>query len=122
GTSATIAFVTAVATDRDDAVALARRLSDLAEVARTVEQAVIHNEDTLCALGIAPEDAARFQRLAAHILFTGPALRSRESVAGNRLGQPGLWPYAISGDLPIVLARFSSPGQSNLARALIRAH
>src|SRR4030095_6414327 len=33
-----------------------------------------------------------------------------------------LWPYAISGDLPIVLGRFSSPGQSNLARELIRAH
>ena len=39
---------------------------------------------------------------------------------GNRLGQPGLWPYAISGDLPIVLARFSSPKQSNLAGELIR--
>ena len=41
---------------------------------------------------------------------------------GNRLGQSGLWPHAISGDLPIVLGRFSSRGQSNLARDLIRAH
>ena len=63
-----------------------------------------------------------FQRLAAHVLFTGPAFRSRESVTGNRLGQSGLWPHAISGDLPIVLARLSHPGHSNLASELIRAH
>ena len=103
-------------------MALARRFSDLAEVARTFEQSRIHSQATLVALGISPEDAALFHRLAAHVLFTGPALRSRESVIGNRLGQSGLWPHAISGDLPIVLARFSSPGQSNLASELIRAH
>ena len=121
-TSAVLAFGTALAADRNEAVALARRFSDLAEVERTFQQSRTHSQATLVALGISPEDAALFHRLAAHVLFTGPALRSRESVIGNRLGQSGLWPYAISGDLPIVLARFSSPGQSNLASELIRAH
>ena len=121
-TSAVLAFGTALAADRNEAVALARRFSDLAEVERTFLQSRTHSQATLVALGISPDDAALFHRLAAHVLFTGPALRSRESVSGNRLGQSGLWPYAISGDLPIVLARFSSPGQSNLASELIRAH
>ena len=121
-TSAVLAFGTALAADRNEAVALARRFSDLAEVERTFQQSRTHSQATLVALGISPDDAALFHRLAAHVLFTGPALRSRESVSGNRLGQSGLWPYAISGDLPIVLARFSSPGQSNLASELIRAH
>src|SRR5688572_20058403 len=122
GTSAVLVFGTAMAADRNEAVALAQRFSDLAEVARTFEQSTLQSDATLVALGISPEDAALFHRLAAHVLFTGPALRSRESVIGNRLGQSGLWPYAISGDLPIVLGRFSSPGQSNLASELIRAH
>ncbi|HEX3204952.1 MAG TPA: hypothetical protein VHQ68_01805, partial [Propionibacteriaceae bacterium] len=122
GTSAVLAFGTARAADRNEAVALAQRFSDLAEVARTFEQSTLQSDATLVALGISPEDAGLFHRLAAHVLFTGPALRSRESVIGNRLGQSGLWPHAISGDLPIVLGRFSSPGQSNLARELIRAH
>jgi cyclic beta-1,2-glucan synthetase len=39
GASAVLAFGTAVATGRDDAVALALRFSNLAEVARTFEQA-----------------------------------------------------------------------------------
>ena len=122
GASAVLAFGTAAATDRDEAVALALRFSDLAEVARTFEQARIHDQATLAALGITPEDAALFQRLAAHVLFTGPALRSRESVTGNRLGQSGLWPHAISGDLPIVLARLAGPNELDLAGELLRAH
>ena len=120
--SAVLVFGTALAADRNEAVALARRFSDLAEVERTFQQSRTHSQTALAALGISPDDAALFHRLAAHVLFGGPALRSRESVSGNRLGQPGLWPYAISGDLPIVLARFSSPGQSNLASELMRAH
>jgi cellobiose phosphorylase len=120
--SAVLAFGTAIAADRNEAVALARRFNDLAEVARTFEQSGIHSQAALVALGISPEDAAVFHRLAAHVLFSGPVLRSRESVIANRLGQSGLWPYAISGDLPIVLARFSSPTQSNLVNDLLRAH
>ena len=122
GTSAVLAFGTAIAADRNEAVALALRFSDLTEVERTFQQSRTHSQATLVALGISPEDAALFQRLAAHVLFSGPALRSRESVIGNRLGQSGLWPHAISGDLPIVLARLSNPGHSKLASELIRAH
>ena len=122
GASTVLAFITASAVDRDDAVALAHRYSDLAEVASAFEEARIHDLVTLAALGINREDAARFHRLAAHVLFTAPFLRSQESVVGNRLGQSGLWPHAISGDLPIVLARLAGPDEIGLAGALLRAH
>ena len=122
GTSTVLALNTAAATDRDEAVILAGRLSDLAEVARMFDQARIHNRITLAALAITAEDAARFQSLASHVVFTGPALRSRESVTENKLGQPALWPHAISGDLPIVLARLASPTELELAGELLRAH
>ena len=122
GTSAVLAFGTAAVTDRDEGVVLARRFEDLAEVARTFEQARIQDQTALAALGITREDVARFQRLAAHVLFTGPTLRSRASVTGNHLGQPGLWPHAISGDLPIVLARLAGIDDLALAGELLRAH
>ena len=95
--SAVLASGTAIAADRNEAVALALRFSDLAEIDRTFKQARTYSQTTLAALGISPEDTALFHRLAAPVLFSGPALRSRESVVGNRLGQSGLWPYAISG-------------------------
>src|SRR5262249_37508765 len=40
----------------------------------------------------------------------------------NRLGQPGLWPHAISGDLPIVLVRIGAESELELAREVVQAH
>ncbi len=40
----------------------------------------------------------------------------------NRRGQSGLWAYAISGDLPIVLLRVADRANIELVRQLIQAH
>ena len=40
----------------------------------------------------------------------------------NRRGQSGLWGYAISGDLPIVLLQISDAGSIELVRQLVQAH
>ena len=40
------------------------------------------------------------------LLEVEPSLRApAETLAANELGQPGLWPHSISGDLPILLVR-----------------
>src|SRR5262249_48882667 len=56
------------------------------------------------------------------VIFTSPLLRSRASVVGNRLGQPGLWPHAISGDVPIVLLRIGAESGLELARQILTSH
>src|SRR5262249_20342779 len=69
------------------------------------------------------EDAHLYQRLASHIIFAGSALRAEPSVLlRNRLGQPGLWRFGISGDRPIVLVRIADGGEMTLARQLVAAH
>ena len=75
-------------------------------------------------MSLTPGDVALFDRLAAAVVFTSPGLRQPEAVAANRLGQPGLWPHAISGDLPIVLVRVAAAGDESLVRQLVqwRAH
>src|SRR6185369_17130301 len=108
GESTVLAFTTAIPRDRDEALALASRFGGLAAINCVFDEAVSSVEAQLAELNVTPDDAEAFQRLAAHLLFTNPSLRSGESVAGNKLGQPGLWPHAISGDLPIVLLRISS--------------
>jgi cellobiose phosphorylase len=40
----------------------------------------------------------------------------------NRRGQSGLWGYAISGDLPIVLLQIGDPAHIDLVRQLVQAH
>ena len=41
-------------------------------------------------------------------------------MAANRLGQPGLWPHGISGDLPIVLVQVKAAEDELLIRQLIQ--
>ena len=43
-------------------------------------------------------------------------------IASNRRGQSGLWGYAISGDLPIVLLRIGDAANIELVRQLVQAH
>src|SRR5678815_3931883 len=40
----------------------------------------------------------------------------------NRRGQSALWGYAISGDLPIVLAQIADAANLELVRQLVQAH
>lgn len=40
----------------------------------------------------------------------------------NRRGQSGLWGYAISGDLPIVLLQIADAANIDLVHQLVQAH
>ena len=55
---------------------------------------------------------------------SSPARRCVEpdAVAANRLGQPGLWPHAISGDRPIVLVRVAAADDGSLVRQVVQWH
>ncbi|HVK14745.1 MAG TPA: glycosyl transferase family 36, partial [Gemmataceae bacterium] len=120
GAAARVAFVTGAAETREAATAIARGFRDLGAIDRAFEQARGSNE--LKESGLTPEDVALFNRLAGTVVFTGPALREPDAVAANRLGQSGLWPHAISGDRPIVLARVSSVADASLIGQLVRWH
>jgi cyclic beta-1,2-glucan synthetase len=50
------------------------------------------------------------------------AARRSGIAAANRRGQSGLWGYAISGDLPIVLLQIGDPANIELVRQLVQAH
>jgi cellobiose phosphorylase len=122
GASTALAFTTASPRDRDQALELASRFRDLRAVDRVFGESVANVRARLAELDITPSDATLFHRLAAHVIFTSPLLRSRASVVGNHLGQPGLWPHAISGDLPIVLLRIGAESGLELARQVLQSH
>ena len=57
------------------------------------------------------------------IVYSDPTLRAPAHVLlRNRKGASGLWPYGISGDLPIVLLRIDHPDDQDIVRQLLRAH
>jgi cellobiose phosphorylase len=120
GATASVAFVTGAAETREAALALAEHFRGPAVAERVDGRARVGDE--LQELGLTPDDVALFNRLAGAVVFTGPALRVPDAVAANRQGQPGLWPHAISGDRPIVLARVVTAGDESLVRQLVQWH
>ena len=78
---------------------------------------------TLRQINVTEADAQLYGRLASSIIYANASLRAEASViAKNRRGQSGLWGYAISGDLPIVLVQLKDPANIELVRQLVQAH
>jgi cyclic beta-1,2-glucan synthetase len=122
GGSATISLATAVASTRAEGLALADQYRQASAASRVFELAWAHSQIEHRHSDRFGEAAHLFQRLAAHVLFAGSALRAdRQILASNTLGQEGLWTFGISGDRPIVVARFGATDEIHLARELLAA-
>jgi cyclic beta-1,2-glucan glucanotransferase len=118
-----ITFATLAASTREQALALADKYRETEAFERVATLAWTQAQIQLRHLGIGPDEARLYQRLANRLFFPDPALRpSPDLLALNRKGQDGLWAYGISGDLPIVFASFDEAGDRNLARDLLKAH
>ena len=50
------------------------------------------------------------------------ARASAEMIAANRMGQPGLWRFGISGDYPILLVEIEDSRQIDLIREVLQIH
>jgi cyclic beta-1,2-glucan synthetase len=115
-------FALGVAADREQAEALARRYHDPRTTARALALAFTHAQHSLTPLDISSADAILFDRLASRALGLDRSLRADPGVlASNRLGQSGLWPYGISGDLPIVVVRLLTGESAHLVRQVLQA-
>jgi cyclic beta-1,2-glucan glucanotransferase len=121
--SVTLGLTTALATSREEALALADQYHDFRGVQRAFELAWAYHQVQLRHLHLSPAKAHFYQRIAAAILYPDPARHgAHEIIRTNRLGQSGLWRHAISGDLPIVLIHVTQPEHVAQVRELLSAH
>jgi cyclic beta-1,2-glucan synthetase len=118
-----LAFLTAAARSAESSRALIDRYSSLGAIQAALEQARVLAEVELNELDISNPQLRDFQTLLSLLVFPSHALRaSPERLAANQKGQPGLWPFAISGDYPILLAEIGDEQELPLARELLQAH
>lgn len=90
---------------------------------RVFDLAWTHSQIVLHQINASEAEAQLYTRLAGSVLFLNPAMRAEGSVlAKNTKGQPGLWPYSISGDLPIVFVRIEDHTNIEFIKQLIQAH
>ena len=118
-----ISMILAAAATREEVLSLLGKYTDPPAIDRAMELVWASAQLELRLLRIQPDEARRFQQLASHLLFPNPLLRSpSDRLMKNRKGQSGLWPYAISGDLPIALVAIGEERDMSLVRQMLQAH
>ncbi len=123
GRTVRIAFWTVVASSRSDVLDLIDKHEDTTAFDRAATLAWTQAQVQLSHLGVDPDKASLFQRLAGHVLYADPSLRpSSDAIRRGGGGSTALWAQGISGDLPIVLVRIDDIEDVAIVRQLLRAH
>ena len=123
GQSANVDLVYGIGESRVTALKLVEKYQDRRLADRVFELAWTHAQVVLSQINASEADAQLYGRLASLVIYAHAVLRADASVLmKNRRGQSGLWGYAISGDLPIVLLRIADLANIELVRQLIQAH
>ena len=119
----TVDQVTGIGDSRATCLHLAEKYRDRHLADRAFEMALTQGQVALRQINLSEADAQLYGRLVSSIVYASAILRIDAGViAQNRRGQSGLWGYAISGDLPIVLVQLKDPANIELVRQLVQAH
>src|SRR5437588_6134923 len=123
GATATIDMVSGVGETRNAVVQLIDKYQDRGLADRVFELTWTHSQVVLRQLNATEADSQLYGRLASSVIYANASLRAAANVlVMNRRGQSGLWGYAVSGDLPIVLLQIADGANIELVRQLVQAH
>jgi cyclic beta-1,2-glucan synthetase len=119
----TFDLVTGAADTREAAEALVEKYQDSPMMDRVLELAWTHAQVILRQINATEADAQLYAHIAGHILYPNASLRTDPAtIVKNHRGQSGLWSYAISGDIPIVLVQITALASIDLVRRMVQAH
>jgi len=123
GATATMDLISGAAESRETLLHLVDKYQDPRLADRVFELTWTHSQVVLRQLNVTEADSQLYGRLASSVIYANASLRAASSVlVKNRRGQSGLWGYAISGDLPIVLLQIADATNIELVRQLVQAH
>ncbi len=118
-----LAYLTLAADSRDALLNLARRYQAWAQIERAFHQADLASQAWLGRGNIDTHALKNVLEVLSGLIYPNNAYGAApEVIASNRLGQPGLWRFGISGDYPILLVEIDDPRQLELVREALEAH
>jgi cyclic beta-1,2-glucan synthetase len=123
GVTVMIDMVSGAGETREAVLQLVDKYQDPRLADRVFELTWTHSQVVLRQLNASEADSQLYGRLASSVIYANASLRAAANVlVRNRRGQSGLWGYAISGDLPIVLLQIADATHIELVRQLVQAH
>lgn len=121
--SATIDMVFGIGETKDTALSLVEKYQDRRIADRVFDLAWTQSQVLLRQINATEANAQLYCHIASSVIYNNASLRADSNViTENHRGQSGLWGYAISGDLPIVLLRIADQANIELVRQLVQAH
>ncbi len=123
GGIARVTFWTMVADNPDRLLDLVDRHRDPSAFGRAVTLSWTQAQVQLRHLGMTRAEAADFQRLGGMLIRADARLRATDAtIRAGAAPQSALWPYGISGDLPILLFRIEDAEDAPRLREVLAAH
>jgi cellobiose phosphorylase len=123
GQTCIVDLVTGVGDSREACIALLRQYRDQQAIDRILPAASARARAILTTLHATEAEAQLYADLASSVIYANPSMRADKCILEQNVqGQPALWGYGISGDLPIVLLQISRGANIKLARQLVNAH
>ena len=121
--SVNLAFLTIAEESCEAITTLARRYRSWPLIERTFHQANIAAQTWLGKQEITTQVFKDSLQILSALIYSFKSVRAApETIAANRLGQPGLWRFGISGDYPILLVSLDNPKQVDLVREALQVH
>lgn len=121
--SCSIDMVYGAADRKEDCKYLIQKYRDRSLRNRAFELSWTHSQVVLRQINATEADAQLYGKLASTVIYSDPLLRTEQNIIiSNHQGQPALWKYSISGDLPIVLLRVHDAENIDLVKQMIQAH
>lgn len=123
GKSASAFLLNGFAKSKDQLLQLADKYTQEVDIEHAFETAsVFYNMRTSLSL-LKGAQMRLYNNIAKYLLQTATLGNQRQSVlAKNRLSQPDLWRFGISGDLAILLVEINDIGHSGYAKEILRAY
>ncbi len=123
GKTGIISFITGYGGSRDEIMNLCGKYKELQAIQRAYELAITRSQVESAYLSLTAKEILSYDNLISHIVYRSPSKRQYESmIIKNSKGQPSLWAYGISGDLPIILISVRQEQDIPLLRQSLKAH
>lgn len=116
-------FVTGVGDSKEEVISAIQKYSSVKYIKKSIEDFSHLASVELRYIGIKSMQANLYQQLANFILFLNTGRKDREEYIKNiSLYQENLWPFGISGDLPIILLLINDEKDIDILRQVINMH
>jgi len=123
GKTVKISFTTAVAQTRKYAMELAEKYMDIKTAERMFELSWTRSQVESRYLGLDAKETESYLELLPFILYPSSFKKNYEKyIAENTYSQSDLWPFGISGDLPIILVEVNEMEDLETVRWALKGH